>query len=173
MSEQSGVGPVLLAVIEALLFVTDRPLTVQDICSALENEVLEEAVVEAALTLLVDRHSEGADAGRGFQLVNLGEGWQFRTVRETTPWLAEFTGLRPVRLSRAALETLAIIAYRQPCTRAEIERVRGVDSGGIVRALLDRRLVRLAGRRNEPHSGDQFHILFHQLTANSRGPGYW
>ena len=150
MSEESGVGPVLLSVIEALLFVTDRPLSVQDICAALQNETLEPEVVEAALGLLEDRHSEGAAAGRGFQLVHLGEGWQFRTVREATPWLAEFTGLRPVRLSRAALETLAVVAYRQPCTRADIERVRGVDSGGVVRALLDRRLVRLAGRRNEP-----------------------
>jgi len=150
MSEEAGVGPVLLAVIEALLFVTDKPLSVPDICAALEQETVEAPVVEAALSLLSDRHRGDADAGRGFQLVEVGNGWQFRTVNQVTPWLAEFTGLRPVRLSRAALETLAIVAYRQPCTRAEVERVRGVDSGGILRALLDRKLLRLAGRRNEP-----------------------
>ena len=150
MSEQSGVGPVLLAVIEALLFVTDKPLSVDAICSALSQEEVQPPIVEAALALLADRHRDGAEEGRGFRLMQSGDGWQFRTVSQVTPWLAEFTGLRPVRLSRAALETLAIVAYRQPCTRAEVERVRGVDSGGILRALLDRSLLRIAGRRNEP-----------------------
>jgi len=150
MSEERSVGPVLLAVIEGLLFVTDRPLSLAEICAALSDEEVTLEVVESAVALLVDRHSAGADAGRGFQLVAVGDGWQFRTSREVTPWLADFTGLRPVRLSRAALETLAIVAYRQPCTRAEIEAVRGVDTGGVLRALLDRGLLRLAGRRNEP-----------------------
>jgi segregation and condensation protein B len=150
MTEEAGIRPVLVAVIEALLFVTDKPLSVGEICQALANEDVEPAVVEGALARLVDRYAGGASEGRGFELVASGDGWQFRTASEVTPWLAEFTGLRPVRLSRAALETLAIVAYRQPCTRAEVERVRSVDSGGILRALLDRRLLRLAGRRNEP-----------------------
>ncbi len=151
MSEERSVGPVLLAVIEGLLFVTDRPLSLADICSALSAEEVTPEVVESAIELLVDRHSGGTDEGRGFKLVAVGEdGWQFRTAGEVTPWLADFTGLRPVRLSRAALETLAIVAYRQPCTRAEIEAVRGVDTGGVLRALLDRGLLRLAGRRNDP-----------------------
>lgn len=150
MSEHTGVGPVLLAVVEALLFVTDRPLSVAEICLALEKENVQPEVVEAALELLADRYKGGADEGRGFHLVQQGDGWQFRTVTEVTQWLTEFTGLRPSRLSRAALETLSIVAYRQPCTRADVERIRGVDSGGILRALLDRRLLRLAGRRNEP-----------------------
>jgi segregation and condensation protein B len=150
MSDENSVGPVLLAVIEGLLFVTDRPLGVADICAALSAEEVTAEVVEAAVTLLLDRHSAGADEGRGFTLVAVGDAWQFRTAREVTPWLAAFTGMRPVRLSRAALETLAIVAYRQPCTRAEIEAVRGVDCGGVLRALLDRRLLRLAGRRNDP-----------------------
>ena len=150
MSEEAGVGPVLLAVIEAMLFVTDRPLTLADIVTGLDNEDVEESTVQTALSLLVDRHRAGADEGRGFQLAETGEGWQFRTAPEVTQWLAGFTGLRPVRLSRAALESLAIVAYRQPCTRAEIERIRGVDSGGVLRALLDRRMLRVAGRRNEP-----------------------
>ncbi|MEE2828405.1 MAG: SMC-Scp complex subunit ScpB [Myxococcota bacterium] len=150
MSDSNGAAPVLLAVIEALLFVSDRPVTAQEICNALQNEELDLEAVEASLKLLEERHGAGTDEGRGFQLRKSGEGWQFRTAEEVTPWLTDFTGLRPVRLSRAALETLAIVAYRQPCTRAEIERVRGVNCGGVVRALLDRGLLRLSGRRNEP-----------------------
>lgn len=150
MSEERSVGPEFLAVVEGLLFVTDRPLSLTDICSALSGEECRPEVVEAAIELLLERHGAGVDEGRGFRLVAVGDGWQFRTATEVTPWLADFTGLRPVRLSRAALETLAIVAYRQPCTRAEIEAVRGVDTGGVLRALLDRGLLRLAGRRNDP-----------------------
>jgi segregation and condensation protein B len=95
----------------------------------------------------MERHD--GRAGRGFVLRQLADTWQFRTTPEVAPWLKVFTGVRPVKLSRAALEALAIVAYQQPCTRSDVERVRGVDSGGVLRALLDRKLVRIAGRRDE------------------------
>lgn len=138
----------LPAVIEALLFVADRPLSVPDLSEALEAETVPDAAIEAALDRLMERYEEGAD--RGFVLVQLADTWQFRTARQVTPWLRRFTGLQPIKLSRAALETLAIVAYRQPCTRSEVESVRGVDCGGVLRALLDRRLLRVTGRRDEP-----------------------
>ncbi len=138
----------LPAVIEALLFVADRPLSVRDISDALEAETVPDAAIEAALEALVERYEQGAH--RGFVLVQLADTWQFRTTRQVTPWLRRFTGLQPIKLSRAALETLAIVGYRQPCTRSEVESVRGVDTGGVLRALLDRRLLRVTGRRDEP-----------------------
>ncbi len=141
-------GLLLDAVVEALLFVADRPLGVADLVAALEAEAVSADAVLAALAELEARH-DGA-GGRGFRLVRLADTWQFRTTAAVSPWLKVFTGLQPVRLSRAALETLAIVAYRQPCTRADVERVRGVDTGGILRALMDRRLLRVAGRRDEP-----------------------
>jgi segregation and condensation protein B len=138
----------LPAVIEALLFVADRPLSVSDIDQALEAETVTPDAIEQALDALVSRYEEGAE--RGFRLVALADTWQFRTTRRVTPWLRRFTGLQPIKLSRAALETLAIVAYRQPCTRGEVESIRGVDTGGVIRALLDRRLLRVTGRRDEP-----------------------
>lgn len=141
-------GEMLLGVIEALLFVADRPLSVPDMVAALESDEVTEHAVEVALDQLMARHCGGP--GTGFVLHRLADTWQFRTTPEVSPWLKVFTGLQPVKLSRAALETLAVAAYRQPCTRAEVERVRGVDSGGILRALLDRKLLRVAGRRDEP-----------------------
>lgn len=139
----------LPAAIEALLFVADRPLSVADIASALEADAEAGEAIEAALAGLEERHGDrGGD--RGFELVRLADTWQFRTTARASPWLARFTGLQAVRLSRAALETLAIVAWRQPCTRADVERVRGVDSGGVIRALLDRCLLRVAGRQADP-----------------------
>ena len=140
---------VLVAVIEAILFVADRPLSLDDLRSALEDDV-SDGVLLQALEAIEGRHAAGAEDGRGFVLVRQASTWQFRTAPEVAPWLRVFTGLQPVRLSRAALETLAVVAWRQPCTRADVERVRGVDSGGILRALLDRRIMRVAGRRDEP-----------------------
>ncbi|MCP4870851.1 MAG: SMC-Scp complex subunit ScpB [Proteobacteria bacterium] len=138
----------LPAIIEALLFVADRPLSVADLVEALETDEVPDHAVREALEVLMARHDGGS--GRGFVLHRLADTWQFRTTDQVSPWLKAFTGLTPVKLSRAALETLAVAAYRQPCTRADVERVRGVDSGGILRALLDRKLLRVAGRRDEP-----------------------
>lgn len=139
----------LAGVLEAILFVADRPLTLDDLRAALEEDV-SDGLLLAALEAIEQRHSGGVQGGRGFRLLRQAFTWQFRTEPEAAPWLRVFTGLQPVKLSRAALESLAIVAWRQPCTRADVERVRGVDSGGVLRALLERGLVRVAGRRDEP-----------------------
>jgi len=87
---------------------------------------------------------------RGFEIWEVAGGFQLRTRPDLAPYVQQMHEQRPARLSRAALETLAIVAYRQPVTRAEIEHVRGVDVGPIVRGLVDRKLVRIAGHRDVP-----------------------
>ena len=133
-------------IVEALLFVSDRPLSVDRLVEAVGGETTE-MDVRAALAVLRERYREGE---RGVVLAEVGGGVRLRTAVQAAPWLRSFLGARPSKLSRAALETLAIIAYRQPCTRADIERIRGVAGGGVLRALLDRRLIRIAGRRDLP-----------------------
>jgi len=138
----------LVAAVEGLLFAADRPLSVPELRDAIGVEDLSERAVGLAVGRLAERHRDAAD--RGFTLVQTGERFQFRTTPRVTEPVAALTGLKPLQLSRAALEALAIVAYKQPCTRSDVERVRGVDSGGVIRALLDRKLLRIAGRRNEP-----------------------
>ncbi|MCO4771296.1 MAG: SMC-Scp complex subunit ScpB [Deltaproteobacteria bacterium] len=136
----------LIAAVEGVLFVASKPLSVLELLEVLGGEVSEERLT-VALEQLADRHSAGPD--RGFCLARTGAGWQFRTTDDAGPHVTRFVGGRPARLSKAALETLAIVAYRQPCTRSDVERIRGVDSGGVLRALLDRKLLAIAGRRAE------------------------
>lgn len=88
--------------------------------------------------------------GGGFYLQEVAGGFQMRTRPEHSEWIKRYLQPNPVRLSRAALETLAIVAYKQPVIRADIEQIRGVDCGGILRTLLERRLVRVLGRREIP-----------------------
>jgi len=129
-------------IVEAVLFAADAPLTPGEIARA--DESLDEDQVEAALQLL---KAEYDDAGRAFQIVDLAEGHQILTRAEYAPYLERFDNVpRPSRLSGPALETLAIIAYRQPIGRLEIEYVRGVGAQGVIRTLQERRLIDIVGR---------------------------
>jgi len=129
-------------IVEAVLFASDAPLTPGEIARA--DESLDEDQVEAALQLL---KAEYDDAGRAFQIVELAEGHQILTRAEYAPYLERFDNVpRPSRLSGPALETLAIIAYRQPIGRLEIEYVRGVGASGVIRTLQERRLIDIVGR---------------------------
>jgi segregation and condensation protein B len=137
----------LEAALEALLFAADRPLGMDTLRAALPDPAPSEESVSAAISLLEHRFS---GPGRGVHLVRSGTAWQFRSAPATAPLLRRFLGESPQRLSRPALETLAIVAWRQPVTRAEVERVRGVDSGPVLRALIERGMLRVAGRKDEP-----------------------
>lgn len=129
-------------IVEAVLFAADAPLTAGEIARA--DESLDEDQVEAALQLL---KAEYDDAGRAFQIVDLAEGHQILTRAEFAPYLERFDNVpRPSRLSGPALETLAIIAYRQPIGRLEIEYVRGVGASGVIRTLQERKLIDIVGR---------------------------
>ena len=135
----------LPAIIESLLLAAGAPVPLGQLVDALDGpgraEVL--AVLEA-LGAGYERE------GRGLRLVHVAGGYQLRTPAEHGPWIRRLLRERPPRLSRPMLETLAIVAYRQPCTRMEVEAIRGVDVDAVLSNLLDRRLVRVVGRKDAP-----------------------
>jgi segregation and condensation protein B len=131
------------SILESLLFASDKPLTLKRMAELMHERQL--ALVHEALeALLLDYQ------GRGIELCEVAGGWQFRTAAVNSQWVQQLVGGRPVRLSRAQLETMAIVAYRQPITRPEIDEIRGVDSGGTLKVLLDRNLIRVLGKKEEP-----------------------
>lgn len=148
-------------VIEALVFASQKPLAPREIVAALRSAGGEEAgeperalagtkeeEVLAALEAMRDRTPASPSA---FHLVEKAAGWQFVTDPHFAPWVRQlYPESKPTRLSGPALETLAIIAYRQPITRADIEAVRGVAVDGMVNQLLERSLIRIAGRAEQP-----------------------
>ncbi len=131
-------------VVETLLFLAERPLTVEEIRLATG---LEPARIGKALDQLGGDYREGIS---GIVLHEVAGGWQLRTSPDNADFARRFLRVKPQRLTRAALETLAIVAYRQPVTRPEIEDIRGVDCGAVVKALLERRLVKSLGKKEEP-----------------------
>lgn len=135
----------LKTIIESLLFVADKPLGVEKLA-----EIIEEAdtkAIRAALEALLDEFNNPA---RGFRLHEVAGGYQFRTHPECQAYIRRMLKPAPSRLSRAALETLAIVAYKQPIIRSDIEHIRGVDSGGVLRVLMEKKLIRVLGRREIP-----------------------
>ncbi|MFL5453674.1 MAG: SMC-Scp complex subunit ScpB, partial [Myxococcales bacterium] len=132
-------------VIEALLFAADKPLDVQQIA---ETTQFEKDQISNALEFLSVRYGQGGVSG--IQLVDLGGKYQFRTDPDVGAYVRRMLHVKPMRLTRAAMETLAIIAYRQPITRPEMEDLRGVDCGAVTKALLERKLIRILGKKDEP-----------------------
>jgi segregation and condensation protein B len=108
---------------------------------------MEEALLREALAVLQQRYASGST---GVVLVEVGGRWQLRTDPQLGAYVRRLLQVKPMRLTRAALETLAIVAYRQPVTRPEIEDLRGVDSGAVTKALLERKLIRILGKKDEP-----------------------
>jgi len=135
----------LMAAVEAVLFGCDQPLSADAVRVALNVEL--DGAVEGALEMLRTAYQE---RGAGIELVEVAGGWQMRTVQRAAPYVARALGAKPVRLSRPAVETLAIVAYRQPVTRSEVEDLRGVECGGVLRALVSRGLVGTVGRTDDP-----------------------
>jgi segregation and condensation protein B len=133
-------------VVEALLFASDEPLAAERI-----REVLDLGDVGEVVALVGALRARYAAAGGGLSVVEVGGGFRMVTRPELAPWLVRLAKTRTrARLSRPALETLAIIAYRQPVSRPEVDAVRGVNSEGVLDSLLDRRLLRIAGRKEAP-----------------------
>lgn len=133
------------SIIESLLFVADGPLTIQRL-----GEVLEGVEKEDVRSTLDEIKAELEHNRRGIRLVEVAGGYQLRTAKVNADWVKKFLGGRPARMGRATLETLAIIAYRQPITRAEIEAIRGVDVDGVINTLLERSLIRAVARKDVP-----------------------
>lgn len=138
-------GKRLKSIIESLIFVSEYPLGIDSIQGVLEN--VDKMAIQRCLDELVEEYRQ---LDRSYQLVKVAEGFQFRTKPEYAQWIQKLKKTRGIRLTKAALETLAIIAYKQPIIRAEIEAIRGVDSGWVLRALLEKRLIRMMGRKAMP-----------------------
>ena len=133
------------AAVEVLLFAADGPVTTRQLIAWLGDPT--PALVREALYGLELHYRR---MGGGIQLVRVAKGWQLRTDPRLAPWVARMRGGKPLRLSKAALEILSIVAYRQPVTRSEVEDLRGVDSGGVLRMLCERELCTVLGRKDEP-----------------------
>lgn len=137
-----GVDGDLVHAVEALLFASGQPLPTARMAALLERESGE--IIAAVRVLAQQRLSSGVVVER------IGGGWQLRTAPRFRAVLAALQGATPRKLSKAAMEVLSAVAYEQPCTRTDIEALRGVDSGGVLKSLLDRGLVRVAGRSTVP-----------------------
>ena len=132
-------------IIEALLFASGKLLSVSEIHSIIPDKSISE-IKQALQELLTEYNSKK----RSFILKEIAGGYEFRSRPEYAPYVLKMLKSSPAKLSPAALETLAIIAYKQPILRQEIERLRGVDAGGILRTLLEKGLIRIVGRKNLP-----------------------
>ncbi len=153
--------PTIKYAVEALVFASPKPITLEEIAKAIrgaavETEILtlqpmsevKEADVAAAIEELKAEYTE---QGRAFQITEQISGWSLATVRDAAEFVQQlYPEAKPTRLSGPALETLAIIAYRQPVTRADMEAVRGVAVDGVMQVLLDRSLVKIVGRAEVP-----------------------
>lgn len=135
-------GETLKNVLESLIFVSGRPVTPKRLARAAR------ATLAEVLPLLDELVSDYQH--RGVHLYFVAGGYQFRSARESADFVKTLVAPKPIRLTRAQLETLAIVAYRQPLTRPEVDDVRGVDSGSSLKMLADRGLVKILGRKDEP-----------------------
>src|SRR5207245_4011949 len=136
----------LKGILEAILFVSGEPLSVDRMLGVVEG-VSRAELVSALQALQGDYAAEG----RGLQLVEVAGGFQIATRLDCAPWIKRLERTKEgARLSRSAMETLAIVAYKQPVVRAEVEQIRGVDSAGVLKTLLERRLIRIVGRKDAP-----------------------
>ena len=132
-------------IVEALILAAPEPISAARI-----GQIVPHLNAAKARKVVEELRAEYDEQNRGFELWEVAGGYQLRTRPELSGWVKQLQKDRPVRLSRAALETLAVVAYKQPATRAEVEQVRGVDVGPVLRSLVDRSLVRIAGHREVP-----------------------
>lgn len=131
--------------IEGIVFASPEPVSAKRIANLVQDCDTKE--VHAQICELNDEYET---QGRAFRFEKVAGGYQLRTVAELAPALRALRPTPPVRLSPASLETLAVVAYRQPVTRTEVENIRGVEAGPVLRSLLERELVRVAGHREVP-----------------------
>ncbi|MCC6502219.1 MAG: SMC-Scp complex subunit ScpB [Deltaproteobacteria bacterium] len=141
MLDKDSLKPVL----ESLIFAADSAISFDKLAGILEGE--EKPAIKEALHELISDYR--AKAG-GFLLEEVAGGFQFRTNPEFAPWLRKFFKIGMQKISKAAMESLAVIAYKQPVTRGEIEAVRGVDSGGVLATLMEKRFIKIVGRKEVP-----------------------
>jgi len=140
------------AIVEAMIFASSEPVTADEICQALLREDSSLVITSSEISSIIVRLNESySETGRSFSIVHRGRGYTFLTDVRFHPWLQYIQHENVSRkISQSAVETLAIIAYKQPITKPEIEQIRGVDSGYILRTLMEKKLIVVAGRRDSP-----------------------
>jgi segregation and condensation protein B len=138
----------LRSIVEAMIFVSEEPITENTLFVALGEDGVDKDTLKDCIAAIEADFNGNPE--RGLKLSSVAGGYQFRTKEACAPWLKRLNVPKPMRLSAPALETLAIIAYKQPIVRSEIEKIRGVDTGGVLKTLLERRLLKIVGRRDEP-----------------------
>lgn len=132
----------LKSVLESLVFVAEKPVTAHQLAKVAR------APIKEVKRILADLQTEYH--GRGLQLEEVASGFQFRSAPGNAPFVRDLVGKKPQKMSRAQIEALAVVAYRQPVTRPEIEEIRGVDCGHALKFLLERDIVKVLGRKEEP-----------------------
>jgi len=142
--ESSALAPqTIRCILESLLFLASKPLS---LAALYEATGISKPTILSELQNIQAIYSENIS---GIVLHEVSEGWQLRTSEVSQKYALRFLKAKPQRLTRSALETLAIVAYRQPVTRPEVEDIRGVDSGGVLKALLERKLIKILGKKEE------------------------
>lgn len=136
----------LKSLLEALIFVSPTPLSLKKMIEVV-GDSFPPKEIETTLSLLIKEYESPE---RGIYLQEVAEGLQFRTKPRYSEWIKRLKKIGPTRLGKAALETLAIIAYKQPATKGDMERLRGVEVDGIVKTLLEKNLIRILGRKEVP-----------------------
>ncbi len=131
--------------VEALILAAGEPISAAKLA-----DIVPHLKPARARELVADLSREYEEQGRGFEIWEVAGGYQLRTRPELAPYVRQLLKERPLRLSKAAIETLSVVAYKQPVTRAEVEHVRGVDAGPMLRSLVERGLVKIAGHREVP-----------------------
>lgn len=134
----------LISILDSLLFITDHPIQLHEFEMVL-TEFSKTQIQEALIALEQIKTQENS----GTTLSRIDNGYQYRTLKDNADWIVRFNKAKPARLSRPAMETLSIVAYRQPMTRPEIDEIRGVDSSGVLKMLLERNLVKILGKKDE------------------------
>jgi segregation and condensation protein B len=135
----------LKSIVESLIFISEDPMSLDRLCGILQEYDRED--IRLSLRQL---QTDYDNPERGIFLAEVSKGYQFRTREENGDFVRRLVKTKSSRFSQSALETLAIIAYRQPITRAEIEYLRGVDSGGVIKTLLERKLIKILGKKDIP-----------------------
>ncbi|MDJ0785961.1 MAG: SMC-Scp complex subunit ScpB [Myxococcota bacterium] len=132
-------------IVEALILAAEEPISAKRLA-----DLVPHLTPAKAKEMVKELSAEYEESGRGFEIWEVAGGYQLRTLPDLAPYVRGLLKERALRLSRAAIETLSVVAYKQPVTRAEIEHIRGVDVGAVIRSLVERNLIRIAGHREVP-----------------------
>lgn len=146
MTELSQEHIELRAIIESLLFAHKKPLSLEQLKELLENDSLTLNDLQEHIEAI---QKEFSSPSRGIRLVHVADGYQFRTPKSAGAWVRKTLGIKPVKLTPASMEVLAIVAYKQPVTRSEVDAVRGVDSSHLLKTLMERNLIQMDGKTDD------------------------